>query len=67
LALFASNKSEVIDKFVHFKILIENQFFIKIKIFRSNGGGKYTSNILGLPYLKMVSYINFMSIHSSTK
>ena len=66
LYLFQS-KSEVFDKFVHFKNLIENQFSIKIKIFRSDGGGEYTSNILSLPYLNMVSYINFMPIHSSKK
>lgn len=61
------SKSKVFDKFIHFKNLIENQFSIKIKIFESDGGGEYTSNILSLTYLKMVSYINFMPIHSLTK
>ena len=37
-------KSEVFTKFVHFKALIENQFLGKIKIFKSDGGGEYTSN-----------------------
>ena len=37
------SKSEVFDKFVHFKNLIENQFSTKIKTFRSDGGGQYTS------------------------
>ena len=39
------SKSEVFDKFVHFKILVENQFSIKIKTFRFDAGGEYTSTI----------------------
>ena len=39
------SKSEVFDKFVHFKNLVENQFSVKIKTFRSDGGGEYTSTI----------------------
>lgn len=39
------SKSEVLDKFVHFKNLVENQFSVKIKTFRSDGGGEYISTI----------------------
>lgn len=38
------SKSEVFTKIVHFKALIENQFLAKIKVFKSDGGGEYTSN-----------------------
>ena len=37
------SKSEVFTKFVQFKPMIENQFSTKIKVFRSDGGGEYTS------------------------
>ena len=37
------SKFEVFDKFVHFKNIIENQFSTKIKTFRTDGGGEFTS------------------------
>lgn len=38
------NKSEVFNKFVEWKTLIENQYNTKIKSIRSDNGGEYTSN-----------------------
>jgi hypothetical protein len=37
------HKSEVFNNFVKFKLLVENQFSIKIKQFQSDGGGEYNS------------------------
>ena len=39
-----NSKSEVFTKFVQFKAMGETQFSTKIKTFRSDGGGEYTSN-----------------------
>ena len=39
------SKSEVFTKFTHFKAMIETPFSAKIKIFRSDRGGEYTSNV----------------------
>lgn len=41
---FLKAKFEVFSKFVQFKTMVETQFYVKIKTFRSNGGGEYTSN-----------------------
>lgn len=41
---YLSQKSKVFTKFVHFKAIIENLFSTKIKTFRSNGGGEFTTN-----------------------
>ena len=38
------NKYELFRKFKEFKALIENQTEKKIKTFRSNNGGEFTSN-----------------------
>ena len=38
------SKSEAFDKFVHFNAMVANQFSLKIKTFRSDGGGEFTSN-----------------------
>ena len=38
-------KFEVFSKFLLFKAMVETQFSTKIKIFRSNGKGEYTSSI----------------------
>ena len=39
-----NSKSEVFTKFVQFKAMGETQFSTKIKTFRFDGGGEYTSN-----------------------
>lgn len=39
-------KSDVLNIFKHFKITIENQLDLKIKIFRSDGGGEFSSKAL---------------------
>ena len=44
LAGFICFKSNAFAKFVHFNAMIENQFSSKIKIFRSDRGGEFTSN-----------------------
>ena len=41
---FMKNKDEVFNKFKEFKALIENHTEKKIKTFRSNNGGEFTSN-----------------------
>ena len=41
------SKSEVIDRFRQFKYEMENQLNTKIKRFRSDGGGEYTSKEFG--------------------
>lgn len=41
---FMKNKDEVFSRFKEFKALVENQTGKKIKILRSDNGGKYTSN-----------------------
>ena len=41
---FLKNKDEVFSKFKEFKSLIENHTEKKIKIFRSDNGGEFTSN-----------------------
>ena len=38
------SKSNAFIKFVHFNAMIENQFSSKIKTFRSDGGGEFTSS-----------------------
>jgi hypothetical protein len=38
-----NNKSEVLEHFVKFKLLVENQFTSKIKQLQSDGGGEYNS------------------------
>ena len=38
------SKSKAFDKFVHFNAMVANQFSLKIKTFRSDGGGEFTSN-----------------------
>ena len=40
---FMNNKDEVFSKFKEFKALIENHREKKIKIFRSDNGGEFTS------------------------
>lgn len=57
------SKSEVLDKFVHFKNLVENQFSVKIKTFRSDGGGEYTSTIFK-SYLSQNDIIHQISCHT---
>ena len=37
-------KSEVFTVFLHFKTLVENQFGLKIKTLRTDGGGEYVNN-----------------------
>ena len=37
-------KSEVFNVFLHFKALVENQFRVKIKTLRTDGGGEYVNN-----------------------
>ena len=41
---FMKNKDEVFSKFKEFKALIENHTENKIKTFRSDNGGEFTSN-----------------------
>ena len=41
---FMKNKDEVFSKFKEFKALIENHTKKKIKIFRLDNGGEFTSN-----------------------
>ena len=41
---FMKNKDEVFNKFKEFKSLIENHTEKKIKTFRSDNGGEFTSN-----------------------
>ena len=41
---FLKNKDEVFNKFKEFKALIENHTEKKIKTFRSDNGGEFTSN-----------------------
>ena len=41
---FMKNKDEVLSKFKEFKSLIENHTEKKIKTFRSDNGGEFTSN-----------------------
>ena len=41
---FMKNKDEVFNKFKEFKALIENHTEKKIKTFRSDNGGEFTSN-----------------------
>ena len=41
---FMKNKDEVFSKFKEFKPLIENHTKKKIKTFRSDNGGEFTSN-----------------------
>ena len=41
---FMKNKDEVFSKFKEFKALIENHIEKKIKTFRSDNGGEFTSN-----------------------
>ena len=41
---FMKNKDEVFSKFKEFKALIENYTENKIKTFRSDNGGEFTSN-----------------------
>ena len=38
------SKSEAFTKFVHFNAMVANQFSLKIKTFKSDGGGEFTSN-----------------------
>ena len=35
-------KSEVFDKFLEFNSYVENQFFVSLKILRTDGGGEFT-------------------------
>jgi len=44
-------KDEVFEVFKDFKTLVENQFNAKVKTFRSDNGGEYTSNVFR-DYLK---------------
>ena len=44
MGLVMKNKDEVFKKFKEFKALIENHTKKKIKTFRSNNGGEFTSN-----------------------
>ena len=41
---FMKNKDQVFSKFKEFKALIENHMENKIKTFRSDNGGEFTSN-----------------------
>ena len=41
---FMKKKDEVFNKFKEFKALIENHIENKIKTFRSDNGGEFTSN-----------------------
>ena len=41
---FLKNKDELFNKFKEFKALIKNHTETKIKTFRSNNGGEFTSN-----------------------
>lgn len=43
---FLKKKSQVIEQFKDFKVLIENQMNVKMKIIRSDGGGKYDSGAM---------------------
>ena len=38
------SKSEAFTKFVHFNAMVANQFSLKIKTFRFDDGGEFTSN-----------------------
>ena len=40
------HKSNFYECFLKFQKLVENQFDRKIKVFQSNGGGKFTSTVL---------------------
>ena len=42
--IFLKNKDEVFSRFKEFKSLIKNQTKKKIKNFRSDNGGEFTSN-----------------------
>ena len=41
---FIKNKSEVLEKFIELKALIENASGKKIKVLRYDNGGEYISN-----------------------
>jgi len=55
------SKSEVFTKFTHFKAMVETQFSTKIKIFRSDGGGEYISNVCKT-YLYKVSFTSSLAL-----
>ena len=46
------SKSKAFIKFTHFKAIVETQFSAKIKIFRSDRGGEYTSNVFKIYLLQ---------------
>ena len=41
---FLKAKSEVFERFLEFKTLVENQTGKKIQVLRTDNGGEYTSN-----------------------
>lgn len=43
---FLQQKSQAVSKIKEFVAMVENQFNRKLKIFRSDGGGEFTSNEL---------------------
>ena len=42
--IFLKNKSEVFDYFKQWRIMVENKFDLKIKTFRTDGGGEFCGN-----------------------
>lgn len=58
------SKSEFFSKFVLFKPMIETQFSSKIKTFRFDGGGEYTSSACKILSLATLHYSwNLLSLH----
>ena len=57
---FLQKKSEVCEKFIELKALIENAFGLKIKILRYDNGGEYVSN----EFLHICSQIGIQVQHS---
>ena len=53
---FLKEKSEAFNKFKVFKTLVENETEAKIKCFRSNNGGEFTSKVLMIQQLQKIFY-----------
>ena len=45
---YIAHKSEVVDKFIEFKMIMENQLSSYVKNIRTDNGGEYINNRLEL-------------------